>query len=101
MADVTIVPSENGPYIVTGSVKLVAPDGHEQAAAAARRPTSSPKAIFPSCGRIQNTGCFTSIWATDPRSIATQLKTHFSKMRFSGSEMKSRCVGGRYCGGPE
>jgi CDGSH-type Zn-finger protein len=27
--DVTITPSENGPYIVAGAVKLVAPDGHE------------------------------------------------------------------------
>ena len=28
MADVTITPSENGPYIVSGQVTLVAPDGH-------------------------------------------------------------------------
>ncbi|MDB4890502.1 MAG: Iron sulfur, CDGSH-type [Gemmatimonadetes bacterium] len=27
MADVTIVPTENGPYVVTGPVKLMAPDG--------------------------------------------------------------------------
>jgi CDGSH-type Zn-finger protein len=27
MADVTIVPSENGPYLVSGPVKLIAPDG--------------------------------------------------------------------------
>ena len=29
MPDVTIKPSENGPYIVAGPVTLVAPDGHE------------------------------------------------------------------------
>jgi len=29
MPDVTIMPSEDGPYIVTGLVTLVAPDGHE------------------------------------------------------------------------
>ena len=28
MPDVTITPSENGPYIVSGPVTLVAPDGH-------------------------------------------------------------------------
>jgi hypothetical protein len=28
MPDVTITPSENGPYIVAGPVTLVAPDGH-------------------------------------------------------------------------
>ena len=28
MPDVTITPSEDGPYIVSGSVTLVAPDGH-------------------------------------------------------------------------
>ena len=27
--EVTIIPSENGPYLVSGQVKLVAPDGHE------------------------------------------------------------------------
>ena len=27
MSDVTIVPGENGPYVVTGSVRLMAPDG--------------------------------------------------------------------------
>jgi CDGSH-type Zn-finger protein len=27
MAEVTITPSENGPYIVTGPVTLTAPDG--------------------------------------------------------------------------
>jgi CDGSH-type Zn-finger protein len=27
MADATITPSENGPYIVTGPVTLMAPDG--------------------------------------------------------------------------
>jgi len=27
MPDVTIIPSENGPYIVSGSVRLMAPDG--------------------------------------------------------------------------
>ena len=27
MADVTIVPTENGPYLVTGSVKLMTPEG--------------------------------------------------------------------------
>src|ERR1700727_2615335 len=29
MPDVTITPSEDGPYIVSGRVTLVAPDGHE------------------------------------------------------------------------
>ena len=29
MPDVTITPSEDGPYIVSGPVRLVAPDGHE------------------------------------------------------------------------
>ena len=29
MSDVTITPSEDGPYIVSGPVTLVAPDGHE------------------------------------------------------------------------
>jgi hypothetical protein len=29
MADVTITPSENGPYLVSGPVHLTAPDGHE------------------------------------------------------------------------
>ena len=29
MPDVTITPSENGPYLVSGPVTLVAPDGHE------------------------------------------------------------------------
>src|SRR3954454_19065950 len=29
MPDVTITPSENGPYIVSGPVTLVAPDGHQ------------------------------------------------------------------------
>ena len=28
MADVTITPSEDGPYIVSGPVALAAPDGH-------------------------------------------------------------------------
>jgi len=28
MADVTITPSENGPYIVAGGVDIKAPDGH-------------------------------------------------------------------------
>jgi CDGSH-type Zn-finger protein len=28
MADVTITPSEDGPYIVSGPVTLLAPDGH-------------------------------------------------------------------------
>jgi len=28
MPEVTITPSENGPYIVSGPVTLVAPDGH-------------------------------------------------------------------------
>ena len=28
MHDVNITPSENGPYIVSGPVTLVAPDGH-------------------------------------------------------------------------
>jgi CDGSH-type Zn-finger protein len=27
--DVSIIPSENGPYIVSGTLRLVAPDGHE------------------------------------------------------------------------
>ena len=29
MADVTITPSENGPYLVSGPVHLTAPDGRE------------------------------------------------------------------------
>lgn len=29
MPDVTITPSGGGPYIVSGPVRLVAPDGHE------------------------------------------------------------------------
>ena len=29
MPDITITPSEDGPYIVSGPVTLVAPDGHE------------------------------------------------------------------------
>jgi CDGSH-type Zn-finger protein len=29
MPDVTVTPSEDGPYIVSGDVRLVAPDGHE------------------------------------------------------------------------
>ena len=28
MPDITITPSENGPYIVSGPVTLTAPDGH-------------------------------------------------------------------------
>ena len=28
MAEVNITPSENGPYIVSGPVVLIAPDGH-------------------------------------------------------------------------
>ena len=29
MADVTIVPSEDGPYLVSGTVRLADPDGRE------------------------------------------------------------------------
>jgi CDGSH-type Zn-finger protein len=29
MADVTITPNENGPYIVSGPVRLIAPEGRE------------------------------------------------------------------------
>ena len=29
MADVTITPSEDGPYLVSGPVRLTAPDGRE------------------------------------------------------------------------
>jgi CDGSH-type Zn-finger protein len=29
MPDVTITPTEDGPYMVSGDVTLVAPDGHE------------------------------------------------------------------------
>lgn len=29
MPDVTITPSEDGPYIVSGPVTLAAPDGHQ------------------------------------------------------------------------
>jgi CDGSH-type Zn-finger protein len=47
MADVTIVPSENGPYVVTGSVNLMTPDGraidHEDQMALCRCGHSSNK----------------------------------------------------------
>jgi len=45
--DVTIVPTENGPYHVSGSVRLTAPDGrvidHEQTMALCRCGQSSNK----------------------------------------------------------
>ena len=47
MADVTIVPGENGPYVVSGPVKLMAPDGrvieHEETMALCRCGQSSNK----------------------------------------------------------